>query len=158
VDVSEPQVFSHPDMGDHLCLFEMTDLWMIDFKTPGTRTAGGKAAHEPSIVDLVLPRRDKPVRRSTGTSINVEPFLIEEMRASYHINILTIHRLQSQQRPVQADHPSTVYPFMTGRLSPVRILNPIRVPIRISQRRFTLPANALVDNVKPLPIYNHYRF
>lgn len=45
VDLSTPQVFSHPDMGKRFYLFEMTDLWMIDFDTPGTRTAGGKAAN-----------------------------------------------------------------------------------------------------------------
>lgn len=44
VDLSEPQVFSHPDMGTRFYLFEMTDLWMIDFATPGTRNAGGQAA------------------------------------------------------------------------------------------------------------------
>jgi hypothetical protein len=44
VDVSKPQVFSHPDMGERFYLFEMTDLWMKDFDTPGTRTQGGKAA------------------------------------------------------------------------------------------------------------------
>ncbi|MBX9841343.1 MAG: DUF1254 domain-containing protein [Xanthobacteraceae bacterium] len=43
LDLSEPQVFSHPDMGDRFYLFEMTDLWMTDFETPGKRTAGGKA-------------------------------------------------------------------------------------------------------------------
>jgi hypothetical protein len=45
IDLAEPQVFSHPDMGDRFYLFEMTDLWMIDFETPGKRTAGGKAAN-----------------------------------------------------------------------------------------------------------------
>lgn len=45
VDVSEPQVFSHPDMGKRYYMFEMTDLWMIDFDTPSARTAGGKAAN-----------------------------------------------------------------------------------------------------------------
>jgi hypothetical protein len=44
LDLSEPQVFSHPDLGKRFYLFEMTDLWMTDFDTPGTRTAGGKAA------------------------------------------------------------------------------------------------------------------
>jgi hypothetical protein len=43
VDLAEPQVFSHPDMGKRYYLFEMTDLWMTDFNTPGTRTAGEKA-------------------------------------------------------------------------------------------------------------------
>jgi hypothetical protein len=45
LDLSEPQVFSHPDIGKRFYLFEMTDLWMIDFDTPGTRTAGGAAAN-----------------------------------------------------------------------------------------------------------------
>jgi hypothetical protein len=44
LDLTEPQVFSHPDMGKRFYLFEMTDLWMIDFHTPGTRTTGGDAA------------------------------------------------------------------------------------------------------------------
>jgi len=44
LDLAEPQVFSHPDMGKRFYLFEMTDLWMTDFETPGTRTAGGDAA------------------------------------------------------------------------------------------------------------------
>ena len=43
VDLSEPQVFSHPDMGDRFFRFEMTDLWMTDFASPGLRPAGGKA-------------------------------------------------------------------------------------------------------------------
>ena len=45
VDLAEPQVFSHPDMGKRFYLFEMTDLWMTDFNDPGLRTAGGKAAN-----------------------------------------------------------------------------------------------------------------
>jgi hypothetical protein len=45
VDLSQPQVFSHPDMGERFYLFEMTDLWMTDFYTPGTRTVGDKAAN-----------------------------------------------------------------------------------------------------------------
>ena len=52
LDLSEPQVFSHPDMGKRFYLFEMTDLWMIDFDGPGARTAGGKAA------DQVVPQGD----------------------------------------------------------------------------------------------------
>jgi hypothetical protein len=44
LDLSEPQVFSHPDMGNRFYLFEMTDLWMTDFASPGQRTSGGKAA------------------------------------------------------------------------------------------------------------------
>jgi hypothetical protein len=43
LDLAEPQVFSHPDMGKRFYLFEMTDLWMTDFDTPGTRTQGGAA-------------------------------------------------------------------------------------------------------------------
>ena len=45
LDLAEPQVFSHPDMGKRFYLFEMTDLWMTDFDSPGTRTAGGQAAN-----------------------------------------------------------------------------------------------------------------
>jgi hypothetical protein len=46
VDLSEPQVFSHPAMGDRYYLFEVTDLWMSDSKSsPSTRTADGKAAN-----------------------------------------------------------------------------------------------------------------
>jgi hypothetical protein len=44
LDLAEPQVFSHPDMGERFYLFEMTDLWMTDFETPGKRTTGEKAA------------------------------------------------------------------------------------------------------------------
>ena len=43
VDLSEPQVFSHPEMGKRFYLFEMVDLWMTVVKTPGSRTQGGKA-------------------------------------------------------------------------------------------------------------------
>jgi hypothetical protein len=32
LDLAEPQVFSHPDMGKRFYLFEMTDLWMTDFE------------------------------------------------------------------------------------------------------------------------------
>jgi hypothetical protein len=45
LDLSEPLVFSHPDMGERFYLFPMTDLWMTDFYTPGTRTVGDKAAN-----------------------------------------------------------------------------------------------------------------
>src|SRR5580704_19001937 len=42
LDLSEPMVFSHPDMGDRFYLFEMVDLWMTDLKSsPSTRIAGG---------------------------------------------------------------------------------------------------------------------
>jgi hypothetical protein len=44
LDLTEPQVFSHPDMGSRFYLFEMTDLWMTDFNSPGIRTAAGNAA------------------------------------------------------------------------------------------------------------------
>lgn len=45
LDLSEPQIFSHPDMGKRFYLFEVTDLWMIDYgNAPGTRTADGAAA------------------------------------------------------------------------------------------------------------------
>src|SRR5262249_39094218 len=43
LDLTEPQGFSHPEMGKRYYLFEMTDLWMTDFESPGTRTAGGAA-------------------------------------------------------------------------------------------------------------------
>lgn len=45
VDLAEPQVFSHPDMGDRYYLFPMYDLWMTDFTSMGARTAGGAAAN-----------------------------------------------------------------------------------------------------------------
>ena len=45
LDLKEPQVFSHPDMGKRYYLFPFTDLWMTDFYTPGTRTTGEKAAN-----------------------------------------------------------------------------------------------------------------
>src|SRR5580658_2505223 len=46
LDLSEPMVFSHPDMGNRFYLFEMVDLWMTDLKSsPSARTAGGGAAN-----------------------------------------------------------------------------------------------------------------
>ena len=46
LDLREPKVFSHPDMGDRFYLFEVVDLWMTDFaESPSTRTAGGEAAN-----------------------------------------------------------------------------------------------------------------
>src|SRR3984957_14114906 len=46
LDLSEPQVFSHPDMGSRFYLMEMVDLWMHDLESsPSKRTAGGKAAN-----------------------------------------------------------------------------------------------------------------
>jgi hypothetical protein len=44
LDLSEPQVFSHPDMGKRFYLMELTDLWMTDLESPGSRTSGGSAA------------------------------------------------------------------------------------------------------------------
>ena len=44
VDLSQPMVFSHPDMGKRYYLFEMVDLWMHIFDAPGSRTTGQKAA------------------------------------------------------------------------------------------------------------------
>ena len=43
LDLTKPVVFSHPDMGKRFYLFEMVDLWMNVFDSPGTRTSGGKA-------------------------------------------------------------------------------------------------------------------
>jgi hypothetical protein len=45
VDLAQPQVFSHPDMGKRFYLFEMVDLWMNIVESPGTRTDGDKAAN-----------------------------------------------------------------------------------------------------------------
>src|SRR5262245_6993066 len=45
LDLKEPVVFSHPDMGKRFFLFPMVDLWMTIFESPGTRTTGGKAAN-----------------------------------------------------------------------------------------------------------------
>jgi len=45
VDLSEPQVLSHPDMGKRFYLFEMVDLWMTIVETPGSRIDGGKSGH-----------------------------------------------------------------------------------------------------------------
>ena len=45
IDLSEPQVFSHPDMGKRYYLMPMYDLWMTDFDAPGARVTGGKAAN-----------------------------------------------------------------------------------------------------------------
>ncbi len=46
LDLSEPVVFSHPDMGSRFYLFEMVDLWMSDLESsPSARTAGGTAAN-----------------------------------------------------------------------------------------------------------------
>lgn len=46
IDLAEPQVFSHPDMGDRFFLFEIVDLWMSALESaPSKRTAGGAAAN-----------------------------------------------------------------------------------------------------------------
>ncbi|MBF7730936.1 DUF1254 domain-containing protein [Pseudomonas sp. N040] len=45
IDLSEPQVFSHPDMGNRYFLFPMYDLWMSILQSPGSRTTGGKAGN-----------------------------------------------------------------------------------------------------------------
>src|SRR5262245_22578683 len=45
LDLAEPQVFSHPDMGQRFYLFEMVDLWMTIFASPGSRTTGQKAGN-----------------------------------------------------------------------------------------------------------------
>jgi hypothetical protein len=45
LDLAEPQVFSHPDMGKRFHLFPMIDLWMTIFASPGSRTGDGKAAN-----------------------------------------------------------------------------------------------------------------
>ncbi len=45
IDLKEPQVFSHPDLGKRFHLFPMIDLWMTIFASPGARTGDGKAAN-----------------------------------------------------------------------------------------------------------------
>jgi hypothetical protein len=45
LDLKEPQIFSHPDMGDRFHLFPMVDLWMTIFASPGTRSGDSKAAN-----------------------------------------------------------------------------------------------------------------
>lgn len=46
LDLNEPQVFSHPAMGDRFYLFEIVDLWMSALQeAPSRRTAGGAAAN-----------------------------------------------------------------------------------------------------------------
>jgi hypothetical protein len=45
LDLAEPQVFSHPAVGDRFYLFEIVDLWMAALESaPSKRTAGGAAA------------------------------------------------------------------------------------------------------------------
>jgi len=45
LDLAEPVVFSHPDMGKRFYLFEMADLWMNALDSPGSRNQGGAAAN-----------------------------------------------------------------------------------------------------------------
>jgi hypothetical protein len=46
LDLAQPQVFSHPAMGDRFYLFEIVDLWMSALESaPSKRTAGGAAAN-----------------------------------------------------------------------------------------------------------------
>lgn len=46
LDLAEPQVFSHPPMGDRFYLFEIVDLWMTALESaPSKRTAGGAAGN-----------------------------------------------------------------------------------------------------------------
>ena len=52
LDLSEPQVFSHPDMGSRFYLFEITDLWMSDSESsPSKRTAGGATARNGAAIN-----------------------------------------------------------------------------------------------------------
>ncbi|MEW5838878.1 MAG: DUF1254 domain-containing protein [Pseudomonadota bacterium] len=44
LDLKEPQVFTHPDMGKRYFLFPMVDLWMTIFASPGARTGETKAS------------------------------------------------------------------------------------------------------------------
>lgn len=44
-DLSEPQVFSQPAMGDRYYLMPMYNMWMTIFDSPGARTKGGAAAN-----------------------------------------------------------------------------------------------------------------
>jgi hypothetical protein len=43
LDLSEPQVFSHPEIKDRFFTFELVDLWMIVKNSVGTNTSGSKA-------------------------------------------------------------------------------------------------------------------
>jgi hypothetical protein len=43
LDLSEPQVFSHPEIKDRFFTFELVDLWMIVKDSVGTNTSGAKA-------------------------------------------------------------------------------------------------------------------
>jgi hypothetical protein len=43
LDLSEPQVFSHPEIKDRFFTFELADLWMIVKDSVGVNTSGSKA-------------------------------------------------------------------------------------------------------------------
>ena len=43
LDLSEPQVFSHPEIKGRFFTFELVDLWMIVKDSVGTNTSGSKA-------------------------------------------------------------------------------------------------------------------
>jgi hypothetical protein len=43
LDLSEPQVFTHPQISDRFFTFELVDLWMIVKDSVGTNTSGEKA-------------------------------------------------------------------------------------------------------------------
>jgi hypothetical protein len=43
LDLSEPQVFSHPEIKNRFFTFELVDLWMIVKDSVGTNTSGSKA-------------------------------------------------------------------------------------------------------------------
>jgi hypothetical protein len=43
LDLTEPQVFSHPEIKDRFFTFELVDLWMIVKDSVGTNTSGAKA-------------------------------------------------------------------------------------------------------------------
>jgi hypothetical protein len=45
LDLAEPKVFGHPDMGKRFHLFPMVNLWMTIFASPGTRTGDNEAAN-----------------------------------------------------------------------------------------------------------------
>jgi hypothetical protein len=44
LDLIEPQIVTHPSMGDRYYTFEMLDMWTNVLGSPGQRTEGGKAA------------------------------------------------------------------------------------------------------------------
>lgn len=45
VDLTEPKVFSHPEIANRYFLFELVDLWMHVIPGPGIRTTGPQAAN-----------------------------------------------------------------------------------------------------------------